>query len=40
MVYYKLTDKDGYVRKGDRGETLLSPGLVMTAKERVERGER
>ena len=28
MIVYKLTDKDGYTRRGEPGETLWSPGVI------------
>jgi hypothetical protein len=31
MILYKLTDKDGYTRRGRTGETLWGPGVSHTA---------
>ena len=31
MILYKLTDKDGYTRRGQLGETLWGPGVSRTA---------
>jgi len=32
MIVYKLTDKDGYTRRGKSGETLWAPGTIRKTK--------
>ena len=27
MIYYKLTNQDGYTRRGEKGETKWKPGV-------------